>query len=63
VSEVRADWGRGFQLCKIDLMADGGEYHVNLNGNRSTCDCKGHLKWGHCKHVDALAVLSGCGLI
>jgi hypothetical protein len=26
-----------------------------------TCDCKGHTRWSHCKHLDALLVLANRG--
>jgi hypothetical protein len=46
--------GRGFSLEK----ADGTDtYCVLLDGARSTCECLGFLRWGHCKHVEALAAL------
>jgi hypothetical protein len=35
----------------------GGTYHVNRCGKASSCECKGHLRWGHCKHVEALTAL------
>jgi hypothetical protein len=37
------------------FSVEGGEtYHVCLDGDRATCECKGHLAHGHrtvCKHV------------
>jgi hypothetical protein len=58
VTELAADFGRGFRLEKA-----GGEevYHVNLNGPETTCTCKGHLRWQKCKHVDGLAALVAAG--
>jgi hypothetical protein len=66
VQPVRADFGRAFQVVKIDLMADGGAYHVNVGGgphNGHLCTCKGFERWGHCKHCDSLAALVRRGLI
>ena len=51
--EIQADYGRGFEVTK----PDGTVYHVCLDGLCSTCDCKGHSKHGHCKHVDSLTAL------
>ena len=51
--------GHGVELTK----ADGTRYHVNLNGPASTCDCKGHVSHGHCKHVDALLALTAAGKV
>ena len=56
-----ADFGRGFQVEKIGLEGRGEVYHVNLDGDRRTCECKGFLKWGHCKHADGLAALIAAG--
>ena len=55
--EIGADYGRGFELTK----ADGTVYHVCLDGLASMCDCKGHSKHGHRKHVDSLAALEAAG--
>jgi hypothetical protein len=66
LSEVRADFGRAFLLCKIDLMApaDEAEYQVNVGGghhNTHLCTCKGFERWGYCKHSDGLAALVNAG--
>jgi hypothetical protein len=62
LTRIPADFGRGFRLEKIGLEADGeGPYHVNLDGDKRTCDCKGGLKHGHCKHADGLAALIAAG--
>ncbi len=52
--EIKADYGRGFELTK----ADGTVYHVCLDGLCSSCDCKGCTKHGHCKHVESLTALA-----
>src|SRR5262245_9874965 len=48
---------RGIELTK----ADGTVYHVNLSGTDSTCDCKGFVAHGHCKHVESLLALQQRG--
>ena len=55
---VPSDWGQAFSVEKI-----GGKelYHVHLDGDKRTCDCKGHARWGHCKHADGLAALAQAG--
>jgi hypothetical protein len=59
--ELAADFGRGFRLEKIGFDADGETYHVNLDGDKKTCDCKGFCRWLHCKHADGLAALIAAG--
>jgi hypothetical protein len=61
LSRVAADYGRGFRAEKIGLEGNGEVYHVNLDGGKKTCECKGFLKWGHCKHGDGLAALIAAG--
>jgi len=58
VSRIPSDWGMGFELLK---SRDGETYHVNLDGDSKTCDCKGHSRHNHCKHVDGLAKLDQLG--
>ncbi len=61
LSEVPSDFGRGFRLEKFGVM--GPEtYHVHLaTDGRPTCECKGFLRWGRCKHADGLAALKRAG--
>jgi hypothetical protein len=61
LTEIPTDFGRGFRVEKIGLEVKDGPYHVNLDGGNKLCDCKGHLKWGHCKHGDGLAALIAAG--
>ena len=49
--------GLGLQLTKHD----GEVYHVRLDGTSSHCDCRGHIRWGHCKHVESLLALQAAG--
>src|SRR5262245_584612 len=52
--------GAGFEFVKLGTPKEGedGRYHVLLAGTHSTCDCRGHLRWGtECKHLFAARVL------
>jgi hypothetical protein len=43
---------------------DGGAYHVHLSDDSAmTCEYKGHLRWGHCKHGEALLALRQAGKV
>ena len=64
-----ADFGAGYELTKCLMVEvepgmwearDGETYHVNLAG---TCECKGFLKHGRCKHLDGLRRLATLGLL
>jgi hypothetical protein len=55
-----ADFGTAFRLDKIGVEGEA-TYHVNLNGEHTTCECKGFLKWGRCKHCSALLALQAAG--
>jgi hypothetical protein len=61
LSLIPSDFGRGFAVEKIDVVNGNAVYHVNLDGGRSTCECKGIVRWGHCRHVEALAALQTAG--
>ena len=58
---IPADFGRGFKVEKIGLHCNEPPYHVNLDGDKRTCDCKGFCRWSHCKHADGLAALVAAG--
>src|SRR5262245_1984723 len=58
LTELAADFGRGFLLEKIGAEES---YHVNVEDDRKTCECKGHLRHSHCKHADGLAALIAAG--
>jgi hypothetical protein len=51
--------GLGLELRKP--LPDGTTYHVHLDGEHSTCECDGFLRWNHCKHVEALLALQADG--
>ena len=61
-----SDFGAAFRLVKQELLPiDPGvwelrhtaRYDVCLNGPQSSCECKGFLHRGKCKHVDGLTTL------
>jgi hypothetical protein len=53
-----------FHLLKADKGdGPGEEYDVLLDGQFSRCECKGFLRWNHCKHLEALTALCQCGKI
>ena len=61
VVEMETPWaGRGFILAKIDQGTDdettGYECFVASDRLASTCECRGFLRHGHCKHLAALNV-------
>lgn len=72
IRPIPADFGVAFRLIKGELveepdntlrLRDAGQYDVCLNGPQSTCECKGFLHHGHCKHVDGLTTLRQRNLI
>jgi hypothetical protein len=58
---LAADFGRGFQVEKVGLHENEPPYHVNIDADKRTCECKGFLRHGHCKHSDGLAALIAAG--
>jgi hypothetical protein len=62
LAEVASDFGRAFRLTKWSSEGSG-EYDILLDGIQSQCECKGWLRWGHCKHVESLSALVNHGRI
>jgi hypothetical protein len=62
LQDIGADRGRGFRLEKAD-KGDGETacYDVNLDGQFSSCECKGFLRHNHCKHLESLTALQNAG--
>lgn len=58
MTEIGSDFGRAFAVEKAE---DGTVYHVLLDGAESSCECMGHLRHGHCKHVSGLSALIDAG--
>jgi hypothetical protein len=65
VKQIDADFGLAFSFTKFDTdQAEGepAEYAVNVDerGNDHTCECLGHIRYGHkkpCRHVAAILTL------
>jgi len=57
--------GRGFTFRKVDMGTSpwsiAEEYTCCLAGKDSTCECKGFLRWSHCKHLESLTALASRG--
>jgi hypothetical protein len=66
IDRIPADFGAAYLVEKRDYRPAGEDesrYHVNLSddGAGHSCECRGFLRWGHCRHVEALAVLRDAG--
>lgn len=67
VRRIPSDFGDAYTVKKLLPVDDldgslaGERYDVNLSDEGSTCDCPGHLRHSHCKHVDALIALRQAG--
>jgi len=58
LDRLESDLGPAYRLTKI--LATPGEpdhYDVLISSTYGSCECKGHLYTGHCKHVDSVRVL------
>jgi hypothetical protein len=59
VRQIDADFGLAFSFTKFETDQEEGtpsEYAVNVDerGNDHTCECLGHIRWGHrhpCRHT------------
>lgn len=60
-SAARGVFGRTYRTYRVEKIADGTVYEVRLNGEQSSCQCKGFTYTGHCKHVTGLAALVAAG--
>ncbi|HEY7310011.1 MAG TPA: hypothetical protein VH643_11685 [Gemmataceae bacterium] len=72
VRRIAADFGAAYHVIKGELVEepdeslrlhDAAHYDLCLNGEQSTCECKGFLRWHHCKHVSGLTALRQRNLI
>jgi hypothetical protein len=61
VKPIASDFGAAYHVEKM-FNPDDTVYHVNLSDDGAmTCDCRGHLAHGHCKHGEALLALRQAG--
>lgn len=66
IKPIKTDFGqRAFEVVKSGEVDYGerGYYSVLLDGENSTCDCRGWLRHGHCKHCWACQKLADRNLI
>lgn len=52
------------RLVKLDDENDHADYTVVVAGRESSCECLGHLRWGHrvqCRHIAGLLALQKAG--
>lgn len=66
VESQLASGATGFEVEKLDAnLAADERYHVHLTQEPAncSCECKGFLRWSHCKHIDGLSVLTTTGRI
>jgi hypothetical protein len=62
VTAMPADFGRAFEVVKLCPEEGNPTYHVLLAADgKHSCECKGFLRWGRCKHADGLAALKRAG--
>ena len=65
--------GLAFRLEKLDHLRDDESNNYDLciapdgimdpDGGCHSCECKGYLKWGHCKHIESLLALIEAGVL
>jgi hypothetical protein len=60
-AKIPSDFGTAFRLVKV--LGPCSRYDVLLDGERSTCVCKGFLRHGYCKHIDGLETLVNRGAL
>ena len=51
------------RVFKLDKFGSADSYHVVLTRGEQSCDCMGHLRWGHCKHASAALKLCELGKV
>jgi hypothetical protein len=56
-SELGGHAARFVKQGVVEPLEDGTGWHDTLvAGEDTTCSCKGHGRWGHCKHCWAVEV-------
>jgi hypothetical protein len=63
VRVLPCDWpAKAFSLAKVGAEKPE-EYHVLIEAEGGSCECKGFLRWQKCKHFDGLRALIERGLL
>jgi hypothetical protein len=52
---------RAFRLLEQGSAEE--PYDLEVGGGHRSCECKGFLRWGHCKHVDSVQSLITSGAL
>jgi hypothetical protein len=60
ITRISSDFGIAFLLEKMG-GGDEHRYHICLDGEHGTCECKGFTRWARCRHVEALRALTAAG--
>jgi hypothetical protein len=60
LTALPCDFGLGFQLEGFEHEG-GPQYAVCLDGDKTSCECPGFLRWHRCKHVEGLRALVAAG--
>ena len=62
-ARVPSDFGEAFRL-ENRYSPEKTIYHVLFQSEQDcSCECRGFLRWGHCKHTDALRAFRAAGVI
>jgi hypothetical protein len=64
VLPIPSDFGVAFEVTKlVPGVGAATRYHVNLGGEGepASCECKGFLGHGHCRHLESLTALRLAG--
>jgi hypothetical protein len=61
LTALSSDMGRAFRLEKMaagSFIVVEKTYDLCLSANDcSSCECKGFIRWSHCKHLESLSAL------
>jgi hypothetical protein len=61
LTRLPSDFGRGYRLEKFWHCGDEAYAVLLAHDGSHSCECKGHLSHGRCKHVSALLALRSAG--
>jgi len=67
VELIPSDWGQAFRFVRHGKFSRKLEwvepetYEVLVEDSGASCSCKGHARWGHCKHAKVAVLLIEAG--